>query len=192
MYILTNPKWYNVVTDVKALYDERTHYHNWNHILYGLRFARSIQDIEFEWNIEQQLAWLFHDVVYVPGATDNEENSVHLMELMLMDYNNIDTVAIANIIMDTKTHYPTNPLSKSIIDVDWAIFSDAKLLPGCNISICKEFGLHDLALRIEWLKKLDLDKLYFTEYGIRVLRPLAKQNITNEIYRYEHLPHFAI
>lgn len=65
------------------------------------------------------LATLFHDIVYDPTRTDNEEASVQL--LIQNSSPSEDIQRIAQIIRDTTHHQPTEPLSKLFSEMDMAI-----------------------------------------------------------------------
>jgi predicted metal-dependent HD superfamily phosphohydrolase len=65
------------------------------------------------------LVALFHDIVYDPTRTDNEEASA---QLLLQNSNPSEELQlIALIIRDTAHHTPTEPLSKVFSEMDMAI-----------------------------------------------------------------------
>lgn len=74
--------WYSdVAQTAKFLYDRPDrHYHNWAHIQEGLAFIERYPSLFTRTDV---LAWLFHDIVYVPGATDNEKKSAELMNIFV-------------------------------------------------------------------------------------------------------------
>ena len=72
------------------------------------------------------LCALFHDIVYIPGAQDNEEQSVEIVKRYIPDsHPHFDTVC--DIIIDTKHHTPRTSLSAKFCDADMAIVTRSSL-----------------------------------------------------------------
>jgi predicted metal-dependent HD superfamily phosphohydrolase len=69
-----------------------------------------------------QLAAIFHDIIYNPVGTDNEERSVQYM-IDNCDNPTTDHYHIAEIIMDTKKHIPSSPLSEIFWGMDMNIMN---------------------------------------------------------------------
>ena len=109
---------YNLASRV---YDENNHpYHNIKHIRDMIEIAA---DFDLPISRTQKLAILFHDIIYMPFAKNNEEQSVKKMKsfFTLEDLSCYEREIIAKaseIIMDTKTHIATIEESKTVIDLD--------------------------------------------------------------------------
>lgn len=67
------------------------------------------------------LVALFHDIVYHPNRTDNEEKSAEFFYRFCTEKYNVDLVEVKQMILDTKTQTPCTPLSQRFIDYDMNI-----------------------------------------------------------------------
>jgi len=102
-----------------AYTDCRRHYHNLLHIQQMFQDAKRF-GIHL---IDVQVAAIWgHDIVYVPGAPDNEEQSADLTCSLLAEEGacRIVTDAVREIILCTKNHVPTCDAAKDVIDLDLA------------------------------------------------------------------------
>lgn len=112
------------------------HYHNWNHVLYMLTKAEENNILDND----LFLAILFHDVIYDPKSTTNEEDSAYLFSLFFNDMPHVEQA-----ILETKTHKPTTELSIKLCDLDLAILKeDLKGLIKFENEIFKEYQWVDL------------------------------------------------
>lgn len=99
--------------DIKPFYQSKSRcFHNWKHIKAGFvkwdRFTN-----------EQKMAWIFHDIIYIPGFVKNEESSAEFLEFYcLQNKIEIDIKKAKTIIIDTKMHVATIKESKLCLDVD--------------------------------------------------------------------------
>ncbi|MFN5308319.1 MAG: adenylyltransferase/cytidyltransferase family protein [Candidatus Kapaibacterium sp.] len=103
-------------------------------------------------------AALFHDIVYIPGAQDNEEQSVEIVKRYIPDsHPHFDTVC--DIIIDTKHHTPRTSLSAKFCDADMAIVTRSSLteLLEWDKKIFLEFQKYDYDIyrerRLDFLEK---------------------------------------
>lgn len=78
-------------------------------------------DIQYEKLI---LTALFHDCVYDPMKQDNEEKSAEFFLKCCEDKTNRDIQDIYQIILDTKTHEPSNRLSSNFIQFDMNVITN--------------------------------------------------------------------
>ncbi|NJO64459.1 MAG: adenylyltransferase/cytidyltransferase family protein [Richelia sp. RM2_1_2] len=116
------------------------------------------------------LAIMYHDAIYDPISTTNEEDSVMLFRshmLKASELYNIDNDEmvknVSQIIMDTKTHRPSNKKSEFFCKLDLSILSDSFATQiKFEHNIFKEFQFVDYKIykekRVEILKKLDASK----------------------------------
>ena len=88
----------------------------------------------------------FHDVIYDPTATDNEAQSAALFAALTQP--RPDTGQIQKIILDTRTHQPSTPLSAAFIGLDLAILTQSAL---------PELLTYETQIRLEY---------QFADYGI--------------------------
>jgi len=102
----------------KPFYNSQSRFfHNWNHIEDGLNY-------QYLFTNEQYAAWLFHDIVYLPGFSYNEKVSAdYLAEYLRKTPSNIDIEVAVQIIMDTKEHVSTIKESSLVLDIDMLCFS---------------------------------------------------------------------
>lgn len=135
-------------------------------------------------------AILFHDIVYVPGASDNEVKSSQLMWEYCEKFDCIDAIAVYNYIELTKEH-------KIGHDHDWKIFRDIDMsILGAN---GRRFMAYDNALqfeyfhyievfpekRVEFLESVDLENIYATEYFDNRYGEKARSNVKLLINHYK-------
>jgi len=97
--------------------EPQRHYHGLPHIAWMLDEARQVALSD-----EQVLAIWFHDAVYDPLARDNEEQSAALAVERLRAFGHPeDSVRrVERIVLDTKTHIPSDAASALVIDLDLA------------------------------------------------------------------------
>ena len=107
-----------IIKFVETFYnDESRHFHNFTHILSAKDFFEKMTD-------EQYVAWLFHDIVYIPGRNDNEEKSEEFFqEYILWNDLNVNPKIVSQIILDTKLHKPTIEESAFVLDIDMLCLS---------------------------------------------------------------------
>src|ERR1035437_1174583 len=134
-------------------------YHNWNHI-------KDMVFLADEYNTLTEdllLAILFHDIIYDPKKTDNEEQSAELFKKFFPEKTDV-----YNAILETKTHIATTDLSYQLNQLDLKILSS-----GLNNfmyfedKIFKEYKFVDYKIykekRIEILEKINA-RSSFIEY----------------------------
>lgn len=108
-------------------YDEKhRHYHNWHHINQTFIYAGD-QDL----SNAQTLAILYHDAVYVPGYTGNEDASAELLRVHYAEFKDRflactpeDVERAAAIILMTKNHQGDALDADLVLDCDLAGLGD--------------------------------------------------------------------
>lgn len=136
-----------IFTYLMSLYNEHhRHYHNMNHIL---NMFNTANDLSYALTEEQTLAIWFHDAVYDPTKTDNEEKSIELAEEILKNEHCSDYSigVISQIIADTKLMRPTIPDSEIVLDLDVFGFTTNDCLKNTEL-IRREY--HQLSNK-DWL-----------------------------------------
>ncbi|WP_158828458.1 adenylyltransferase/cytidyltransferase family protein [Mucilaginibacter lacusdianchii] len=104
------------------------------------------------------LATVYHDVVYDPQSTTNEEDSAHYFQETFNGSADLK-LEVTRIILDTKTHKPTSDVSAIFCEMDLNILRQpfAKLM-AYEHQIFKEFQFVDYKVyqekRVEVLKQL--------------------------------------
>lgn len=122
---------------------------------------------------EQIAAIWYHDAMYEPGASDNEEKSVMLLydHYLKMDFGREDLFRfdiVAQIIRDTKDHIATIEESKRVIDLDLRELGSGLLHYWENAKrIRREFGAFSdeewKIGRIKFLEKMLNRSIFYTE-----------------------------
>ncbi len=183
-------------TVFSSMMSTRLYYHTPAHILNIFSFARenSITLTPIE-----ELAILFHDAVYRPGSKMNEDNSVLLMESLLLNTNNIDEKDIrlsSTLIKSTGWHLQDDAIpdsSKLVMDLDMAGFanspgefaSDSELVEkefhrgyGSDVYSLEQF----LNGRLKFLNALAARKtIYRTPFFLKKFEKRAQTNLRNAI-----------
>jgi predicted metal-dependent HD superfamily phosphohydrolase len=176
--------------ELVAIYSQpHRHYHNLKHIRQVLDCIDEVRSQAQNLTSLQLAAW-FHDVVYNPSASENEENSIIYTHNLLQTLNlSIDLEKVKTIILLTKTHQYGGG------DRDIQFFLDADLsILGSNPS---EYQVYMAAVRCEydWVpeqeycrkrktileKFLNRKKIYKTDYFYHKLEAQARENIEKEI-----------
>lgn len=176
-------KW-NVKISANTLLDmwneSQRHYHNLNHLTSLIddineSYKTKILDKEYEKLI---LTSLFHDIVYDPMKTDNEERSAEFFIESCLDKDNPDILEIKQAILDTKTHQATNTLSEKFNKLDMSIVEkDYDDLVKWEEGIYQEFKFHGKKYkegRLQFLESL-LDKYpHNTENLLKLIKLVKK------------------
>ena len=109
---------------LEAYTGEDRHYHGVRHILTMLNAIECLEH-QFQDPDAVRLAAFFHDVVYLPGSTDNERSSAERLRSSLRPEIDAEIVeAACQMIMATREHRATGDSSVDLfIDVDMAILA---------------------------------------------------------------------
>ena len=102
--------------------ESHRHYHSLNHLNDLIAQINENKSKYSEKEYEKLLiASLFHDIVYDPMKSDNEEKSAEFFIECCSDKTNQDITEIKQMILDTKTHQSNTLLSESFNNFDMNI-----------------------------------------------------------------------
>jgi predicted metal-dependent HD superfamily phosphohydrolase len=167
------------------------HYHNAGHIADCLRRYDDVRGEAVD-PVSLELAIWFHDAVYDPRATDNEERSAQLA---------VDAIAgggggaelagrVRRLIVATKTHDPGDePDGPWLIDIDLAILgSPAVVFDAYEIAIRAEYGwvapVEFCAKRAHILERfLERDGVFLTPWFRARFEAQARANLRRSLER---------
>jgi len=89
------------------------------------------------------LSAIFHDIVYDPSNSTNEEDSANFLMECAVDKSNKDILEVKQMILDTKTHESTTNLSESFNNYDMNIVErDFEQLLDWEKGISEEFSVY--------------------------------------------------
>jgi pantetheine-phosphate adenylyltransferase len=119
-------------------------YHNLNHLndlISQINENKSkFSEKEYE---KLMLSAIFHDIVYDPSSSTNEEDSANFLMECVVDKSNKDILEVRQIILDTKTHNSTTNLSESFNKYDMNIVErDFEKLLEWEKGISEEFSVY--------------------------------------------------
>ncbi len=118
-------KW-NIKCDINTVLsmwnESHRSYHNLNHLndlISQINENKSkFSEKEYEKLI---LSAIFHDIVYDPSSSTNEEDSTNFLMECVVDKSNEDILEVRQIILDTNNHNSTTNLSESFNNYDMNI-----------------------------------------------------------------------
>lgn len=149
------------VTELERYNEPHRFYHTLEHInsmIYDALKQNVLTD-------ELLLAIIFHDIIYDPKKSDNEEKSAELF------YSYVNNDIVKKAILDTKTHNPSTELSKKLCELDLSIlYSNYEKFVDFENKIFKEYQFVDYKIykekRLEILSGLNvnLDWLNYIKY----------------------------
>ena len=145
---------------LKRYEEHQRFYHTTVHLLDVVQQLSKVQDFDDE----LFLAAVYHDAVYDPQANDNEEKSANLFleEAKNTKLSKAQKDSINQLILDTKTHSPSNDKSQILIKADLHILEQPldKLIE-YELQIFKEYQFVDYKIyqpkRIEVLQSLNVN-----------------------------------
>lgn len=119
-------------------------YHNLNHLddlISQINENKSkFSEKEYE---KLMLSAIFHDIVYDPSSSTNEEDSANFLMECVVDKSNEDILEVRQMILDTKTHNSTTNLSESFNNYDMNIVErDFDQLLDWEKGISEEFSVY--------------------------------------------------
>lgn len=169
----------------KYYLEPHRYYHNLNHIVSMFNFANENQ---IELTNEQILAIWFHDVIYDPTRSDNEEQSAKYFQQWCLTQKvcNFEPKIIKQIILDTKQEIPTTEESALVIDLDLHQLGISKFFSN-TVLIRKEFShLSDKEFdegRNTWIYSMLNRETIFVS-GLNIFKELEQEARTNLLIDY--------
>jgi pantetheine-phosphate adenylyltransferase len=143
---------------LKRYQEHNRYYHTVNHLTDVISYLLNENALDDE----LFLASVYHDAVYNPKANDNEEKSAELFlnESKHSKLNKSQIDLVCQLILDTKTHKPSNLKSEIFINADLNIFNQPlSMLIEFEHKIFKEYQFADFKIyqknRIDVLNQLN-------------------------------------
>lgn len=165
-------------------------YHTTVHLAQVLDHVDTLAGHAADPDVVRLAAW-FHDAVYRPDRSENEERSAALAERALPEAGVPDaaTAEVARLVRLTVTHDPADGDrdGEVLCDADLAILASApREYAAYAAQVREEYGFvpDDLfrAGRADVLRHLlGLPRLFRTPHGAAVWEPRARQNVTTEL-----------
>ena len=160
--------------------ESHRHYHNQNHLL---DLITQINENKSQFKSQKEyekmiLCALFHDCVYDPMRSDNEEKSAEFFENCCQEKNS-DTQQIKQMILDTKTHESTTTLSEKFNHLDMNIVErDFEQLLEWETGIGQEYKAYGEMYKVGRLHFLEslLDKYPHNTENLLKLIDWVKEN----------------
>ncbi len=161
-------------------------YHTLSHIQDCLQLLDSHRDLASSLEAVELALW-FHDAVYDPKATDNEEASAGLLSLHIQG--GLAERAARLILLTRHTEPPTTPDGKLIVDIDLSILGQST----------DRFDLYEMQIRNEyaWVPEdtfrskraqvlrqfISRDSIYSTARFKNLFEDRARDNIARSLSR---------
>ena len=174
--------------DLLTRYSEhQRHYHNALHIDECLREfdlvrAQALDPAALEFAI-----W-FHDVIYDPRASDNEEQSARFAVESLKGARDDLDARVSDLVLTTTTHLPGSiPDAASLIDIDLSILGKpAKRFDEYEAAIREEYSWVSMNVYCEKRAAilqsfLQRDRIFRTPFFFDRYEVQARQNLANSI-----------
>lgn len=169
-------------------------YHNQEHLAECLSEFDNLRGFARQPDLVELALW-FHDAVYDPRASDNEEKSAALAREFLRHFGR-DTgeiMEVERLILVTKLHQPgKDPDAQIVIDADLAILGQPVERYFCyETAIAFEYAWVPAQTfrekRTEVLKRfLERPFLYYTTYSLQKYETQARENLNEAIARLRH------
>lgn len=165
-------------------------YHNLAHVQQVLTSAEAVAGQAVDWTAVQLAIW-FHDVVYVPGAPDNETQSAHYARRLLQSWQlseqiiqPVEQLILATALNGTAPHHPDGPLIQDadIATLGWppdAYRQYAQAIRREFAHVPEEAYRHGRSqILTHFLQK---PRLYHTDYFFAHLEAQARVNLQQEL-----------
>ncbi|MER6130577.1 hypothetical protein [Streptomyces sp. NPDC001815] len=167
-------------------------YHTLDHLTAVLDHVDVLEKAADDPDLVRLAAW-FHDAVYLPDRSENEERSARLAERALPEagLSATATTEVARLVRLTVTHAPAadDPNGQVLCDADLAVLaSSADAYAAYAAAVREEYAFVPPDAfregRAAILRQLlDLPRLFHTPYGTREWEGPARHNLTAELDR---------
>ncbi|WP_405925030.1 hypothetical protein [Streptomyces sp. NBC_00035] len=165
-------------------------YHTLTHLTAVLDHIDVLEKYADTPDLVRLAAW-FHDAVYLPDRSENEERSAHLAERALPEagLSSPDTAEVARLVRLTVTHAPADDdrNGQVLCDADLAILAaPAPAYAAYTTAVREEYAFVPAEAfregRAAILRQLlDLPRLFRTPYGVREWERRARENLRTEL-----------
>lgn len=165
-------------------------YHTLDHLTAVLDRVEVLEDHAADADLVRLAAW-FHDAVYRPERSENEERSARIAERALTEAGvpEAKVAEVARLVRLTVTHDPADddPNGQVLCDADLAILaSEPDAYAAYAAAVREEYGfVPDEAFRAGRAavlrQLLDLPRLFRTPYGEREWESRARENLRSEL-----------
>lgn len=167
------------------------YYHTPTHLIQCLNLWNSIKHM-LNNDKHVLVALLFHDAVYEPSSSTNEENSADLARHFCRQFGFEDkTGLVETLILQSKTHVPDfTSDSQYFCDIDMAILgSSSAVYTNYEQSIQQEYSFVDPAVfrskRVEMIEKwLMKPRIYYTSEFFELFEAKARENLNATLFNY--------
>ncbi|MEU3920975.1 hypothetical protein [Streptomyces sp. NPDC029004] len=170
--------------------EPQRHYHTVDHLTAMLHHIDALEEYAADADLVRLATW-FHDAVYLPERSENEERSARLAERALAEAGlpPESTAEVARLVRLTITHAPApdDTNGQVLCDADLAILASAP----------EPYAAYTAAVREEYVfvpadafragraavlrQLLDLPRLFHTPYGQTHWEAAARENLTAEL-----------
>lgn len=180
----------NLWLEIFTKYSEpKRHYHIIEHLEAIISDLQEVKDKINDWDTTL-FAVFYHDIIYKPSSSSNEEDSAKLamQKLNEIRYPAEKIAKCANMILATKSHELSEDNDTNyLIDTDLAILGKtAYEYQKYNEKIREEYSIYPDFIYNSGRKKalshfLQIDSIYKTEYFSKKYEAVAIINISNEL-----------
>ncbi|WP_221348220.1 HD domain-containing protein [Streptomyces beigongshangae] len=170
--------------------EPRRRYHTLDHLTAVLDHVDVLEEAADDPDLVRLAAW-FHDAVYLPDRSENEERSARLAERALPEagLSPAATAEVARLVRLTVTHAPAadDPNGQVLCDADLAVLaSPADAYAAYTTAVREEYAFVPADAfregRAAVLRQLlDLPRLFHTPHGTRQWETPARHNLTTEL-----------
>lgn len=180
-------------------HEKQRYYHTFAHIQAMLQHFNQIKH-----NLNNPsavlLAIFYHDVIYQPNQTDNEQQSVYFLRQTFQSYLPTQFIEISShLILLTKNHLliNNNEDDKYFLDMDLAILgSPHDIYQQYSKNIRQEYqhisdNLYQKERILVLQNFLQRERLFFTEFFYQRLEKQARNNLLWEIFHLKHQNNFV-
>lgn len=165
------------------------HYHNLTHIENLLKELEGVRANIRDWDV-LQFSIFYHDIIYSPTSSNNEERSAALAKTMLskIEFAPERQAAVVKQIEATKNHVVSGDSDTNhLLDADLSVLGKARdefLAYAKNIR--KEYGIYPKIIYNRGRKKviqhfLQLDRIYKMPYFFEKYEQQARENLLAEL-----------